>query len=94
MAGPSDPLPNLAIETDVTSKTVLSAYKALGVPELWIYSQSKLKVYYLECARYCQASASEIFPGFDMAQLVSETIERAWRMISDQAIEKFRAKVS
>ncbi|MEM6423935.1 MAG: Uma2 family endonuclease [Cyanobacteria bacterium P01_D01_bin.128] len=91
---PSDPPPDLAIEADVTSKTALSAYQALGVPELWIYSQSKLKIYSLEGDRYCQVSASPIFPGFDVAQLVPETIERAWKIGSDQAVEEFRAKVN
>jgi Uma2 family endonuclease len=32
-----DPPPDLAIESDVTSKTVLDAYTAIRVPEVWIY---------------------------------------------------------
>lgn len=32
------PPPDLAIESDVTSKTTLNAYTALRVPEVWIYS--------------------------------------------------------
>ncbi|WP_293104669.1 Uma2 family endonuclease [Moorena sp. SIOASIH] len=38
----SDPPPDLAIEVDVTSKTQLSAYEALGVPELWQFSKGSL----------------------------------------------------
>ena len=34
-----DPPPDLAIEVDVTSKTQLNAYVALGVPELWRYEK-------------------------------------------------------
>lgn len=30
---PNDPPPDLAIETDVTSKTTLDAYEPIGVPE-------------------------------------------------------------
>jgi Uma2 family endonuclease len=37
---PNDPPPDLAIETDVTSKTTLDAYVAIAVPELWIYDGS------------------------------------------------------
>lgn len=40
-----DPPPDLAIEADYTSKTRLSAYAALGVPELWIYENNDLRIY-------------------------------------------------
>ncbi|MEG4408894.1 Uma2 family endonuclease [Microcoleus sp. MON2_D5] len=33
---PDDPPPDLAIETDVTSKTKIDAYKIIGVPEVWV----------------------------------------------------------
>ena len=42
---PDDPPPDLAIETDVTSKTTLDAYEAIAVPELWIYDSGKLTIY-------------------------------------------------
>lgn len=32
-----DPLPDLAIESDVTSKTTFDAYRTLQVPEVWVY---------------------------------------------------------
>lgn len=38
------PPPDLAIEVDVTSKTQLDAYEALGVPELWLYENGKLQI--------------------------------------------------
>lgn len=37
---PDDPPPDLAIETDVTSKTTLNAYEVIAVPELWIYDSN------------------------------------------------------
>ncbi|MHC5858780.1 Uma2 family endonuclease [Nostoc sp.] len=43
---PNDPPPDLAIETDVTSKTTLDAYVAIAVPELWIYDSKKLRIYF------------------------------------------------
>ncbi len=37
-----DPPPDLVIEIDVTSKAQLSAYQALGVPEIWRYENGKI----------------------------------------------------
>ncbi|MEM9267271.1 MAG: Uma2 family endonuclease [Cyanobacteria bacterium P01_F01_bin.13] len=34
-----DPPPDLAIESDVTSKTTLETYRLLKVPEVWIYAK-------------------------------------------------------
>lgn len=41
---PDDPPPDLAIETDVTSKTTFDAYEAIAVPELWIYDKRAWQV--------------------------------------------------
>lgn len=49
-----DPPPDLALEIDVTSKTQLSAYEALQVPEIWRYEKDKLQIYGLrdgQCRR-------------------------------------------
>lgn len=45
----NDPLPDLAIEVDITSNSVnkLEIYAALGVPELWLYNGRILKFYQL-----------------------------------------------
>jgi len=42
-----DPPPDLAIELDVTSATELTAYVALGVPEMWCYTDRKSQIYLL-----------------------------------------------
>ena len=42
-----DPPPDLAIKVDVTSKTQLSAYAALGVAELWCYGKEQFSIYVL-----------------------------------------------
>jgi Uma2 family endonuclease len=39
-----DPPPDLAIEIDVTSKTQISAYQALKVPEIWRYDNGNLEI--------------------------------------------------
>lgn len=56
-----DPPPDLAIEIDVTSKTQLSAYVALGVPELWCYEGGKLQVFVLNQAEYVEMQTSPTF---------------------------------
>ena len=43
-----DPPPDLAIESDVTSKTTLEAYAILGVTEVWIYENNKLQIFVLQ----------------------------------------------
>lgn len=45
------PPPDLAIESDITSKTFLSAYEAIGVPELWIYDDG-LKIFWWQEGHY------------------------------------------
>lgn len=56
-----DPPPDLAIEVDVTSKTQLDAYSALGVPELWIYTEGKLQIFVLQQGEYFLTETSPIF---------------------------------
>ncbi|MDB9316103.1 MULTISPECIES: Uma2 family endonuclease [Cyanophyceae] len=56
-----DPPPDLAIEIDVTSKTQLSAYEALGVPELWCYADSQLQIFLLREGEYVQVENSPTF---------------------------------
>ncbi len=47
-----DPLPDLALEVDLTSKTTVAAYEQLGVPELWTYENHQLRIYLLENGKY------------------------------------------
>ena len=50
---PTDPPPDLAIETDVTSKTTLEAYEAIAVPELWVYENGRLTINLLQGVKVC-----------------------------------------
>ena len=84
-----DPPPDLALETDVTSKTTLAAYEAIGVPELWIYDARLLKIYTLQESRYIEVSRSSIFPDLDLRVLLPKTIDRAWQIGSYAALDEF-----
>jgi Uma2 family endonuclease len=86
---PDDPPPDLAIETDLTSKTTLAAYQAIGVLELWIHTNQQLKIYVLEHGGYVLTSGGPTFPDLPISDWVSTTVERSWQVGSYQALEEF-----
>jgi Uma2 family endonuclease len=72
-----DPLPDLALEIDVTSKSLnrFPIYARLGVPELWCYDSGELKIYHLQASEYIEAEISLVFPNLpikELAQLIEE----------------------
>ncbi|MBD2103583.1 Uma2 family endonuclease [Leptolyngbya sp. FACHB-261] len=89
-----DPPPDLAIETDVTSRTTLDAYTAIGVPEVWIYSAGKLIIYLLQNEIYVESATSPNFPNIPVTQLTPIAVERTWQVGSVQALEEFEAAVT
>ncbi|MBD2203638.1 Uma2 family endonuclease [Calothrix sp. FACHB-1219] len=91
---PNDPPPDLAIETDVTSKTTLDAYEAIAVPQLWIYNGKKLSIYLLTDGRYIQSDNSPTFPNILLNQMIPATIERAWQVGIVQALEEFEQEIN
>lgn len=72
-----DPPPDLALEIDVTSKSLdrLPIYARLGVAEVWRYvpgdegSPGELKLYSLQGDNYLEVSASEVFPQLPIQEL-------------------------
>jgi Uma2 family endonuclease len=90
---PDDPPPDLAIETDVTSKTTLDAYEAIGVPELWIYNSGRLKIYLLQAGKYIESRISSIFPEIDILNLIPATIEQSWKVGTSQALEELEQQL-
>ena len=71
------PPPDLAIEADVTSKTTLDAYEAMGVPELWIYRNKQLKIYLLSDRGYAETSISPTFPNLPIIELIPQLVQKA-----------------
>ncbi|MEG4440768.1 Uma2 family endonuclease [Microcoleus sp. AT9_B5] len=90
---PDDPPPDLAIETDVTSKTTIDAYLAIGVPEVWVYDSGRLRIYLLQDGEYVESDSSPNFPGIAIAQLIPATVERAWQVGNLQALEEFESAI-
>ncbi|MEM1292940.1 MAG: Uma2 family endonuclease [Cyanobacteria bacterium P01_H01_bin.162] len=87
-----DPPPDLAIETDVTSKTTLGAYQAIAVPELWIYANRQLTIYLLENDQYVTVSESPTFPALPLRRWIPQTVARSWPVGSCQALEELEVE--
>ncbi len=85
-----DPPPDLAIEIDVTSKTQLSAYEVLGVPEIWRYEKWKLQVYVLQSGKYVESAMSPTFPDFPVIEGISQFLEMGRQSGTSQALRAFR----
>jgi Uma2 family endonuclease len=71
------PPPDLAIESDVTSKTAINAYEALQVPEVWIYDNGELKIYLFSAGSYQQTNQSLTFPDLPIVEMIPKLIQKA-----------------
>lgn len=85
-----DPPPDLAIEVDVTSKTGLEAYQALGVPELWRLEEGVLQISVLLNGQYIDSEFSPHFPGWPLKVTIAEFLERCQAQGRSQSLKAFR----
>ncbi|MBX2863537.1 MAG: Uma2 family endonuclease [Leptolyngbyaceae cyanobacterium MAG.088] len=90
---PGDPPPDLAIESDVTSKTTIDAYTAIGVPEVWIFDNGNLKIFALQAGSYIETNVSPTFPNISIIDIVTKTVDRSWKIGSYQAMTEFEETV-
>jgi len=88
-----DPPPDLAIEVDVTSKTQIDAYTRLGVPELWVYEGTELKIYILQSEQYQNSATSLTFPELPILAWVSEVLAQSRAIGRSPALRAFRQKI-
>lgn len=67
-----DPPPDLALEIDVTNKSLdrFSIYARLGVPEIWRYDKGQIRIYQLQGQAYVETSNSLAFPTIPVQQIV------------------------
>lgn len=72
-----NPPPDLAIEVDLTSKTQVSAYQALKVPEIWRYENGKLAIAILGPEGYTDTRTSPTFPELPILELISECLAQS-----------------
>ncbi|WP_017325360.1 Uma2 family endonuclease [Synechococcus sp. PCC 7336] len=81
--------PDLAIEMDLTSLTDLAIYRALNVPEVWIYRQGSLAIHAIAAEGYRASSTSPTFPDIDVKNLLPQYVERSWAAGSSVALREF-----
>jgi len=84
-----DPPPDLAIESDVTSPTEITAYQRLGVPELWVYGKNQFRIYVLQGKEYQQSSFSPNFPDLMIIERILHVLQRAKIVGSSMALQEF-----
>jgi Uma2 family endonuclease len=88
------PPPDLAIESDVTSKTTLNAYKALRVPEVWIYRNCKLTIYLLQNGDYTESSISFTFPDLPITEMIPQLVQKAIDEGTSQMLRELKTQLS
>lgn len=84
------PPPDLAIESDVTSTTLLAAYEAIAVPEVWIYRDRSLKIFLLAYGHYIESEHSLLFPDLSIKTLIPQLIDRAIAIGTSTLLREFR----
>lgn len=85
------PPPDLAIESDVTSKTLISAYESIAVPEVWVLGNRHLQIFLLEDHGYVESTQSRLFPTIAIHTLVPQLIQNALEIGTSAMMRKTRA---
>lgn len=97
MAGPKDldltrdPPPDLALEVEVSRSALdrMSAYAALGIPEVWRCDGDVLRVYHRQAdGTYAEADQSQSFPTLPLAPFV-EFLHQTEMLSLSELIEPF-----
>ena len=89
-----DPPPDLVVEIDITSRSEnsLQIYADLGVPEVWIYNGSRLRINRLENGEYVECDRSLAFPSVAILEIV-RFLEQAETMDYLELVKSFRTWV-
>jgi len=86
-----DPPPELAIKIDITARTRLNNYEALGVLELWRFDGKKLQINILQNGQYLESKISPSLNGLELTEIIPEYLEMSRLIGRNAAIKKFRA---
>ncbi|EFA71408.1 Uma2 family endonuclease [Cylindrospermopsis raciborskii] len=90
----TDPPPDLAIESDLTSKTTLETYLTIQVPEIWIYENDRLTIYLLEKNNYQKSTTSRVFPSLSITDLIPELVQQAIKQGTSTMLRNLRHQLS
>ncbi|WOB43059.1 Uma2 family endonuclease [Thermoleptolyngbya oregonensis NK1-22] len=89
----TDPPPDLVIEIDVTTYTAAEDYAPYGVPEVWLFKKSGLKIYALQAESYELQSHSRYFPAIDLPALLTQVLEAAATQGTGAALRSLRQQM-
>ena len=89
-----DPPPDLVVEIDITSRSQnsLQIYADLGVPEVWIYNGSRLRINRFENGEYVECDRSLAFPSVAILEIV-RFLEQVETMDYLELVKSFRTWV-
>jgi Uma2 family endonuclease len=85
-----DPPPDLALEIDVTPRTHVETYAALGVPELWRREGQTIRIYQLQSGQYVEVQESPTFPGWPLQDQISHCVAQTQTEGRNKAMRAFR----
>lgn len=71
------PPPDLVIEIDISSRTQLKNYEALGVREVWRSNGSRLQINVLQEGKYVESQTSQYFPGLPLTEIIPQYLEQS-----------------
>ncbi|MEA5532569.1 Uma2 family endonuclease [Crocosphaera sp. XPORK-15E] len=89
-----NPPPDLAIESDVTSKTTMDAYQVIGVPEVWIYDNNRLTIHLLQQEGYVETANSLIFPDINVVPIIPKLVQKAFDQGTSQMLRELRISLT
>lgn len=85
-----DPPPDLVLEIDALSEVQLSAYLALGVPELWCYDEKDLQIFTLQSGNYVSVKNSPTFGNFTVIEEILKMMELSETEATSRIRKQFR----
>lgn len=85
-----DPPPDLALEVDVTSRTQISAYEGLKVPEIWRFEDGKLQISLLQGGQYVASQTSRSVPDCPIIEGISRFVAMSRTVGTRTTLRAFR----
>ncbi|MEL6352477.1 MAG: Uma2 family endonuclease [Cyanobacteria bacterium J06627_28] len=85
-----DPVPDLVLEMDPDARTHVDIYQALGIPELWQFSQAELSINKLLAGRYVTVEESIFFPDLPIKDLLPYCLEQSRTLGRNIVMRDFR----
>jgi len=90
----SDPPPDIAVEIDITNESLskFPIYAGLGVPEIWRYDGSRVRIYHLEGDAYIETDASRFLRHLPSSML-TEFLDLSKTQSQTAALAAFRQRI-